>query len=224
MKSKIMNFFSFTKQKGLTLFVTVGSTSFDKLIETMISDEVLAKLAQANVTNLILQVGNCRNESLLEKLNLSSSNESSEPTLTLSTISPIKSESATSPKRAKHELHIETYTFKDSIESDIERADVIISHAGAGTCLEVLRKGKRLLVVANDDLMDKHQSELADELQDMNCAIKTSIVSRRNKNHIDESFLEALALICDKSSEFAQFPSPRPELFESIVDKALVHV
>ncbi|CAG4929666.1 unnamed protein product [Colias eurytheme] len=60
-------------------------------------------------------------------------------------------------------LHL--YRFKDSIKDDIRNSDFVISHAGAGSCLEVLSANKPLLVVVNEDLMDNHQLELAEQLQ-----------------------------------------------------------
>ncbi|XP_022191577.1 UDP-N-acetylglucosamine transferase subunit ALG13 homolog isoform X2 [Nilaparvata lugens] len=61
-------------------------------------------------------------------------------------------------------MKIEFYRFKDSIEDDIKKSDLTISHAGAGSCLNVLQAGKRLLVVVNERLMDNHQIELAERL------------------------------------------------------------
>ncbi|KAK6639254.1 hypothetical protein RUM43_007525 [Polyplax serrata] len=61
-------------------------------------------------------------------------------------------------------INLTYYEYKNSILEDILKADLVISHAGAGTCLEVLEKGKPLLVVVNEELMHNHQSELADQL------------------------------------------------------------
>ena len=61
-------------------------------------------------------------------------------------------------------LHITNFSFAPTLSPEITQADLIISHAGAGTILEVLRMGKRLVIVPNQALMDNHQVELAEEL------------------------------------------------------------
>mmetsp|Transcript_3110 Transcript_3110/g.4448 ORF Transcript_3110/g.4448 Transcript_3110/m.4448 type:complete len:97 (+) Transcript_3110:518-808(+) len=42
-------------------------------------------------------------------------------------------------------LDVDAYDFKPSLHDDMTAADLIISHAGAGTILESLRLGKRLV-------------------------------------------------------------------------------
>lgn len=46
----------------------------------------------------------------------------------------------------------------------MQSADLVISHAGAGSVLEALENRKHLIVVINDLLMDNHQVELARQL------------------------------------------------------------
>ena len=51
---------------------------------------------------------------------------------------------------------------------DMKSADLVISHAGAGSIMESLRLKKALIVVVNQDLMDNHQIELAEAMQEAN--------------------------------------------------------
>lgn len=72
-------------------------------------------------------------------------------------------------------IHIQWYRFLPSLSAEMERADIILCHAGAGTLLEALSiseesiKGKiqRKIInaVINTKLMDNHQTELAEELE-----------------------------------------------------------
>ncbi|KAM3717935.1 UDP-N-acetylglucosamine transferase [Dirofilaria immitis] len=64
-------------------------------------------------------------------------------------------------------INIDYYRYKDDILQDIIDADLIIGHAGAGTCLEVLQNKKPFVVVVNEELMDNHQWELAERLQEL---------------------------------------------------------
>jgi beta-1,4-N-acetylglucosaminyltransferase len=56
------------------------------------------------------------------------------------------------------------FRYKNSISEEMAHADLIIGHAGAGTCMEVLELGKPFVAVINNALMDDHQSDLAGQL------------------------------------------------------------
>lgn len=114
------------------IFITVGTTHFDLLCESIKTSPVLRALKKIGCEEVVFQIGN----------------SNSEP-----------------GDIVKEGVKIHTYRFKDSIHVDISNADLVISHAGAGSCLETLEAGKPLLVVVNEDLMDNHQLELAEQLQ-----------------------------------------------------------
>lgn len=61
-------------------------------------------------------------------------------------------------------VSVDYFTFSSSIADHLRSASLVISHAGSGSIFETLRLRKPLIVVVNEDLMDNHQSELAEEL------------------------------------------------------------
>ncbi|CAK0804272.1 unnamed protein product [Prorocentrum cordatum] len=121
---------------GRTIFVTVGTTSFDALIEQVDTREFHREARAAGYDRLLVQHGRGDRE----------------------------------PKLGRHGedsadlLEVTAYRFKPSLLEDVEAADLIVSHAGAGSILEALRAGKRLLVVVNPSLMDNHQLELGEAM------------------------------------------------------------
>ncbi|XP_026213636.1 UDP-N-acetylglucosamine transferase subunit ALG13 homolog [Anabas testudineus] len=159
-----------------TVFVTVGTTSFDDLIENITSSEAVETLKAQGYERLVLQVGR---GSLL----------------------PVADS-------CPH-IRLEAFRFKDSIAEDIKRADLVISHAGAGSCLEALNAGKPLLVVVNDKLMNNHQLELAAQLHaDSHLLYCTCSTLTETLRTMDLSVLQP-------------FLPGQPKTFAAFLDKAL---
>ncbi|CAI9732717.1 UDP-N-acetylglucosamine transferase subunit ALG13 homolog isoform X1 [Octopus vulgaris] len=67
-------------------------------------------------------------------------------------------------KKAVAGVEISTFDFKDSILEYLQKAHLVISHAGAGTTMETLNEGKPLITVVNEKLMNNHQIELAEQM------------------------------------------------------------
>ena len=72
--------------------------------------------------------------------------------------------------RGHRRIRVRWYRFRPSLAADMERADVILTHAGAGTLVEALAasssaRPKVINAVINSTLMHNHQLELAEELE-----------------------------------------------------------
>ena len=63
-------------------------------------------------------------------------------------------------------MTLESYGFRPDLNTDMAAADLIMSHCGAGTILEILRMNKKAVGVINDQLLDNHQVELADAMHE----------------------------------------------------------
>lgn len=175
------------RARGLTLFVTVGSTRFEELTDYVRSDSFVDKLLELGFNRMIIQYG---------KVNKYNSKFVDDEKL----------------KNLSCKIDIEAYEYQPSIKDDIKAADLVIGHAGAGTCLEVLRMNRRLLLVVNENLMDNHQKELADELSK----------SRYVMNSTVDTLCQNLELICQ--ADLAKFPPKNPSKFEEIFNEALKKV
>ena len=130
------------KQHPRTLFVTVGTTLFDALVQAVTSEKVLQMLADLGFTKMIVQYG-----------------KGQEP----------NNNTVNMPDMP---IQVEVYNFKATLADDLQCADVVIGHAGAGTISETLAGGSggrpKLVVVINRELMHNHQTELAYAMRQCN--------------------------------------------------------
>ncbi|OQV18125.1 putative UDP-N-acetylglucosamine transferase subunit ALG13-like protein [Hypsibius exemplaris] len=157
-----------------TVFATVGTTSFDELIEALLSDSFLQILHDKGYRKLVLQIGRGR-------------------------IEPVAQETRCG-------VEISSYRLKPNIQDDLMAADLVISHAGAGSVLETLALNKRLLVVVNETLMGNHQTELAENFAGEGFLFWTTV---KNLPH-DFANIDWLKL--------KKYQPGRPDLFASYMD------
>lgn len=176
------------------VFVTVGTTKFPKLVDTIITKEVVECLISKGYNFVQIQTGRDFSKVTVDP------NISPAPSIEL------RGNSITVNIYDKLTLKYDPYF--ENFGEEVESSDFIISHAGAGSCLEVLRKGKPLLVVVNEDLMDNHQTELAEQLQ--------------NDGYVYYSTCSTLIDALNKDiSKLKPYPKPNTCIFSQYLDKCM---
>ena len=168
-----------------SIFVTVGTTQFDALVERVCCQAALELLASRGVGRLVVQHGR------------------SPPPLPFA------------PLPEHPSFSLECYPFKPSLRDDLQAADLVVSHAGAGSIMEVLELGKPLLVVVNDSLMDNHQAELAGALSKRSHLVATTPSLLLDCLRIQ--LLPHSALL----SSLVPLPPVDPSLFPRLLSQAL---
>ena len=114
----------------MNIFVTVGTTPFDKLIEKI---DMLA-----TEHNIILQIS----------------------------------------ENAKYiPINLEYIHFTKEINEYFDKADLIITHAGAGNIYNLLELNKKILVVPNLERIDVHQMDLANYVKNESFAFICTDIS-----------------------------------------------
>ncbi|ENN74375.1 hypothetical protein YQE_09032, partial [Dendroctonus ponderosae] len=132
------------------VFVTVGTTKFPKLIDAITRSTTLKTLQDRGYNFVQVQTGrDFQGVNLEAEIKATVEQQGTSWTVQLADCS----------------LTLKYHEYFEHFEEEIRAADLVISHAGAGSCLDALRLNKPLIVVINEDLMDNHQTELAKQLE-----------------------------------------------------------
>ncbi len=110
--------------------------------------------------NILVTVGTTAFDELIKVIDESFKHDQS-----IDIIAQISSSSSYTPK------NIESFEFSNDFQYFVESADLIVTHAGAGSVYSMLEKGKKLIVVPNLTRADDHQLELAKYVQDNDFAV-----------------------------------------------------
>ncbi|KIW43541.1 uncharacterized protein PV06_04632 [Exophiala oligosperma] len=132
-------------------FVTIGATApFNSLIKAVLADDFISQLQQLGYNELRVQYGDHEGEAIYTQR-----------------IKDLQ------PRLSNDKFAITGFGFdKSGLGQEIlaikgrspETEGTVISHAGSGSVLDVLRVGIPLVVVPNTDLLHNHQVELAEAL------------------------------------------------------------
>lgn len=201
-----------------TLLVTTGATiTFKALLDHVMNPQFIKYLVEAvGVDKLIIQYGNeivggknVSKEYINEMINevidafdLSITNETNDKSVMNFSSSTVK-------------LDLVLFSFSKEINTFIESADLVISHAGTGSIIDSLTLHKPLVVVVNDALMDNHQEEIAGKLQAMNCLVKIGAKDMKTLN-------EAITNILLNDQKFDPLPSSSGSSIDSILHDEIV--
>ncbi|KAJ3735446.1 glycosyl transferase [Lentinula guzmanii] len=166
--------------------ITVGSTRFDELIQAVFSSSVLTSLSNKGYTTIVVQCG-----------------DSTFP------YDYLLAHGERAFKLEKEGVLIECWRFKPSLQTEYEQANLVISHAGSGTIIDVLRMDKALIVVPNPTLLDNHQEELASELEKL--------------GHLRSSTTSSLAATIQEfnPSSLTKFPPFDGSKFRNLLDEEM---
>jgi len=95
----------------------------------------------------------------------------------------------------------EYFDYSDQFDQYIEAAEIVVTHGGAGTLLQLIGGGKRVVGVANDERDDLHQSDLLGKLSD-----DGYIIWCRDLARLAESIQEA------RGYRFAEYTKPQCDI------------
>ena len=165
------------------VLVTVGTTEFDELILLLDTPEFVDLLEKLKCKTLILQYGRGSVPDTLPEI------------------------------CKKQSILYRPFRFQPDLNQEMQKADLIISHCGAGSIIEAIDLMKPLIVVVNSSLQGNHQGELSDKLSDGGHCLATTTSNLFNR----------LQQIISCETEVASFKRPFPpadlDLFPAVLNE-----
>ncbi|EGZ20688.1 hypothetical protein PHYSODRAFT_259480 [Phytophthora sojae] len=113
------------------------------------------------------------------------------------------------PRASFPGLELSHYRHDPQYKKDVARADLVISHAGAGSIMDGLALKKKLVVVVNAALMDNHQTELAEAMADQKYCLQTSVQDLQR------------TLELGNWDDLQPYPQPDEQAFPDLVDAVM---
>ncbi len=123
--------------RQLQVLVTVGSTKFDALMRAVDTPAFFAAMQRRGVEEVLVQKG--RSDYVFQTQTGSA---------------------------AAHGVRLTVFDYRPFLQDLVRRVALVVSHAGAGTILEVMASRTPMVVVPNMLLMSNHQVQLAKALAD----------------------------------------------------------
>lgn len=105
--------------------------------------------------------------------------------------------------------NVDFVKFTNEIEKYYKKADIVISHAGAGSVYKLLEMNKRTIFVPNFTMKDNHQDDICRFVQDNNYAEVLDVRYNQNIN-------ELLDKIINKDKDFNLYSNSNSNLVEEI--------
>lgn len=195
----------------MNLLVTTGGTvTFKKLVQFVATDDFIDLIKCLGITRVSIQYGNQINGSVHkshEYINQCFSQ--------CNYIDPISNLTDTV---IIGDLVVELFPYSNEILSYINNADIIISHGGTGTIIDILKldtndsKPPKLMVVYNDQLMDNHQLEIALQFSDLHYC-----VSIASSNLCVETVRSILSGLIDGTTKLMAYKPANTTVLQSIL-------
>ena len=78
------------------------------------------------------------------------------------------------------------FDYTSDLDMFMDEADLVISHAGVGTIIELVSSSTPAIFVINSTLLDNHQAEIADKIIDQQSSMKVPMYFKTTTEKIVE--------------------------------------
>lgn len=149
----------------MKLLITTGATvTFKPLVEFLLQDEMINLYANSGITSVFVQYGNEIKQTHKSQEFINSVFPTTKTFQHFQLTETIGNLEVSTPQ-SSCPIKFEFFPFSPNLSDFIERSDLIISHGGTGTLIDILKFNKKLLVVYNEALMGNHQAQIALEFE-----------------------------------------------------------